>query len=409
MTEQIHQNVGEFPALIIPFLTENYWSKMWDFLEAKPELKASFTTFLLNPEKLIFYFGKTHWAIEYVGTPNNRIINSNHELKVEVKDYRNAEYFLDEIIGIDFAGMGSFRIPLSGYHEDLFVPTNEALDILKDNGWNFAGESMIMSFNSGGFTVPENSISRIVNSFFYNTDSNGLIARNIKWLDILPLEIIDIDEDTESYNFGFWKNIEERIILDSGFKYPLPEGFQYEKLAQLNRFVELISSENTLETDITRFLSAVENQFLLKMAFFGSEVHSEKECDWQTESERKSIRPDFFITEPDGNSNIIEFKLPFLKANAVVGQANRETFNSQINSYIQQTNVYEEYFEDPNNRTYVKEKHGLDVRYPKRILVVGRRWMFDSHDWRRIQRDYRNITIRTFDDLIDGILAQLYS
>ncbi|MEY8757938.1 hypothetical protein AB9M93_26220 [Peribacillus frigoritolerans] len=268
---------------------------------------------------------------------------------------------------------------------------------------------MVMSFNSGGLVVPENSTSRIVNSFFYDTDAKGLIARNIKWLDILPLEITEVDEDTESFKLGFWENFEKQAVLDSVFKYPLPEDFQFEKLVQLNRFVELISSESTIETDITRFLSEEENQFLLKMAFFGSEVHSEKECDWQTEAERKSIRPDFFITEPNGYSNIIEFKLPGLRASAVVGQTNREAFSAQINSYIAQTNVYEEYFEDPNNRAYVKEKYGLNVRYPDRVLVVGRRWMFDTHDWKRIQRDYRNITIRTFDDLIDGVLAQLYS
>ncbi|SNS71684.1 protein of unknown function [Ekhidna lutea] len=46
--------------------------------------------------------------------------------------------------------------------------------------------------------------------------------------------------------------------------------------------------------------------------------------------------------------------------------------------------------------------------YPKRILVIGRRWNFSVDEWREIANDYRDLEIMTFDDLIDGVVAQFY-
>ncbi|MES9771577.1 Shedu anti-phage system protein SduA domain-containing protein, partial [Priestia megaterium] len=298
---------------------------------------------------------------------------------------------------------------LGGYHQDLYHPTNEAYDILFENGWNFGAQSMNIGFNAGGFVIPENRASRIINSFFYGTDEFGLVVRNIKWLDVFPLEIVDIDQETEQFKLKFWPDIETKFIEDACFEYPLPpKDYQYEKLPQINRFIELISSNKTSEPEITQFLAKPENAFMLKMMFMGMEMYDEKECAWQSDKGRKPIKPDFFITGPNGFSDIIEFKLPDLKGKAIVGKINRETFSAEINSYISQTRSYEEYFEDPNNRAYVEEKYGLKVRYPKRVLVMGRRWMLSSDEWRALENDYRNITIRTYDDLIDGVVSQLY-
>lgn len=408
MSSQDPLSLWDIAKGISEYLLENYWGKMWNVVEENPQLKERFTAFLINPEKLIFYFGKHHWAIEYVGAVRKNSFESSLNLEIEVKDYTTSENLIEDIIGIEFEGTG-FKIPLFEYNENVFLPTDEAFTILSENGWNFAAQSMYFGFNTSGLTLIPNQFSRLVNSFFYGTDNHGLVVRNIKWLDVFPLEIEDVNESTDQFKIRFWDDLQEKFIHDSLFEFPLPEEFQYEKLVQVNRFIELFSSEKTSETDITRFLEAPENQFILKMAFFGKDIHAEIQCPWQSEPERQSIRPDFFITDPNGLADIIEFKLPNLKGRAVVGRVNRETFSAEIQSYIAQTSVYEEYFEDPSNRKYVKEKHGIDVRYPNRILVLGRRWMFDVYEWKRIQHQYRNITIRTYDDLVDGILSQLYS
>ena len=91
-----------------------------------------------------------------------------------------------------------------------------------------------------------------------------------------------------------------------------------------------------------------------------------------------------------------------------MGKSNRETFSAEINAYISQTRVYREYFEDPNNRKWVKEKYNLNVRYPKRYLVVGRRFDFSNEVWKEIIDDYKDVEIITFDDLVDGVVSQFY-
>jgi|GEM_PF-6834228 len=35
--------------------------------------------------------------------------------------------------------------------------------------------------------------------------------------------------------------------------------------------------------------------------------------------------------------------------------------------------------------------------------------MLDTPDWRRLENDYRNIMIKTYDEVIDLVLSHLYS
>ncbi|NQX46615.1 DUF4263 domain-containing protein [Paenibacillus tritici] len=412
MSKDKSNNKGSLKDFVTNYgqiLMTNYWGEMWKIVESDPKLKSTIPAFLLNPEKLIFYFGKDHWAIEYVGPSTKEELDGSFKLPVEIKDYTTSDNFMDDIIGFEI-GQNDFRFPLVGeVYQDLYLPSNDAHEILLNNGWNFAAQqSMMMGFNVSGIDLMKEQYYRFVNCFFYGTDSHGLLVRNIKWLDVFPLEIIDFDEETDQFKFSCWPSLEKQAILDAHSEYPNPEGFQFERLVQLNRFVEILSSINTRETDITQFLNLPENQFILKMAFLAKDIHNEKTCDWAEEG-KKAIRPDFFITAPNGFSDIVEFKLPTLKGAPVVGRENRETFSAELSSYISQTRVYTKYFEDPRNRQHVLEEHGLKILYPNRWLVIGRRWMFDTDEWKEIENEYKGLGIRTYDDLIDGVIYQLYN
>ncbi|KAA0784666.1 DUF4263 domain-containing protein [Bacillus sp. BPN334] len=390
-------------------LMKKYWGKLWIFLEKNPDLKKNFTKFLLNPERVILYLGKTHWGVEYIGDVNSQEISSRNKADIQILDYSKGENLLTDILGIDFSKQTGPVMGLPAYNEDLIYPTNEAMDIMMGNGWNLFGQSMILGINTGGFVLQEGMCHRIVNGFFYGTNQSGLVTRNVKWLDLFPLKIDDTGVEGGALEFYLWPNLAEVIMHDVHFQYPLPSGFREEKWYSLNRFVELISSKDTSEPQITAFLAESENQFILKMAFMGKKISSECELEWQSE-ERKAIRPDFFIEGSNGYSDIVEFKLPNLKnINNIVGRENRETFSAEIHSYISQTRDYEYYFEDPKNREFAEKKHNINIYYPKRILVMGRRWMLDTPDWRRLENDYRNIMIKTYDEVIDLVLSHLYS
>ncbi|HBB6756117.1 TPA: DUF4263 domain-containing protein, partial [Citrobacter freundii] len=174
-----------------------------------------------------------------------------------------------------------------------------------------------------------------------------------------------------------------------------------------NKFIEKWGNVKSSEPEITSFLSEVENEFILTMKFGATAIHSEVTCEWQSE-QRPSIRPDFFVVQPNGYADIVEFKLPTIDKSFVVGSKNRETFSAWLNSYISQTRVYSTYFDDPNNRRWFEDKYGFKVLKPRRWLVIGRRHDFDSDVWREIMLDYRDLEILTFDDLIDGVVTQFY-
>ncbi|KVF18807.1 hypothetical protein WJ07_25035 [Burkholderia vietnamiensis] len=143
------------------------------------------------------------------------------------------------------------------------------------------------------------------------------------------------------------------------------------------------------------------------MRFGAQSARAELLCEWQSE-ERKAIKPDFFVVQSNGYADIVEFKLPDIGKKTVTGSENREAFAAWLNSYIAQTRVYATYFDDPNNRRWFEEKYGFKVYKPRRWLIVGRRSDFTSEIWREIISDYRDLEILTFDDLIDGVVAQFY-
>lgn len=187
----------------------------------------------------------------------------------------------------------------------------------------------------------------------------------------------------------------------------MPDDYKFIQLPKINRFIEIWGNSQSTEPDITSHLSKEENKFILTMKFGAKDVFSELTCEWQSE-ERNNIRPDFFVVQPNGYADIVEFKLPEIDKEFVVGSKNRETFSSWLNSYISQTRVYATYFDDPNNRRWFESKFGFKVHKPRRWLVVGRRSDFDSDVWREIMSDHRDLEIITFDDLIDGVVVQFY-
>lgn len=387
-----------------------YWGPMERELKVHPELKKTIPTFLVNPEKLTFYVGKTHFGLEYYGPITKDVPNDRGRLDVSVFDYRETENLIDEIIGINYddSTAKNLRLHLPEISHDLYCPTNKAHDAMLANGWNFAAQDMFLMLNCPGFSLEPNRFARIIDSYFYDADNNRLKVRHVKWLDLFPCQHkLNVDDEHDSMGISFFQNPEKQAQSDARVTLRQPPNYQIDKLRQLNRFVEIAFSIDTSEPEITTFLAAQENQFIIKMAFFAKAIYPQKKCQW-AEAGKKAIKPDFFTEQPNGFSDIVEFKLPDFGGSATTGSENRETFSAKLSAYVAQTRVYEEYFEDPRNKSYVAEQHGITVQYPRRFLVVGRRWMFSTDDWKKIQNDSRNLTIITYDDLIDGVRGQLY-
>jgi hypothetical protein len=178
-------------------------------------------------------------------------------------------------------------------------------------------------------------------------------------------------------------------------QFPRPKLFQNERQALLNRFRELILRPNVSEPQITSWLAEPANEFILKMAIPAVLLVAEKKCVWISDPSRKPLKPDFFAVRANGFADIVEFKLPELKGSAVVGKVNRETFSAEVSSCVAQTHFYKEYFSETANRNHVAKKYGIDAHYPKRFLIMGRRWQFDSAVWRSVGSQFPDLTILT--------------
>jgi hypothetical protein len=397
--------MNEFVKSVANEIMKRYYGKMFQILKKEPALLNDFTGFLLNPEKLIFYLGKNHLGIEYIGPERISELKTTGTLEYKTFDYTESDNLLKEIVGFQEDSTTNLTLPLISISEDLIIPTNRAVDKLVELNWNFIAQNYIMSFNCGIPKPEDGRFSRIINSFFFDADDNGLKTRHIKWLDFIPIKCDLISENYEILlDFSYYDDLLEH---DLSYIYPVPKDYKYSKLAKLNRFVEFFGNKLNKEPEITHFLSQKENEFILSMFFSATSIHPQLLCKWQSE-DKDAIQPDFFIEKSNGYADIVEFKLPYLKGNSIVGRSNRETFSAEINSYISQTRKYSTYFDDPNNRTWFAEKYNIKVYKPKRYLIVGRRSDFDNNDWQEIIADYKDIEIYTYDDLLDGVVVQFY-
>lgn len=384
-----------------------YWAPLYKAVKANPRLLETFPGFLLKPEKLIYYLGRHHIGIEYIGPERLSALSKEGTLEAQVLDYAIEDCnLLQEIIGFDY-GKGAIAMPLPQITEDLVLPTNFGADELERLKWNWTAQGMILGFNTGGVEAPVGQFTRLINARFFDaTPEGGLKTRHIKWLDLIPCKYDDSKADLDSFSISL-DIYRELAEIDITAKYAIPADFRLERLQKMNRFVEFIGDKRNSEPDITRFLANDDLRFALKMRFAAKDVFSECVCEWHN-TNRKPIKPDFFVVGADGYADIVEFKLPEIHGSTVVGTENRETFSAALNSYVSQTRVYREYFDDPNNRTYVKKKYGFDVYKPKRHLIIGRRWNFDNSNWRAIAADFSELTIHTYDDFIDGVVMQFY-
>ncbi len=405
--QEPHKTIEPLVDLVIEEIRKNYWYPLWKYLEDKPELTKTFPAFLLNPEQIIMYVGKTHIGIEYWGPERVEKLKLRGETYVRYHDYGESnENLFENIVGFKYDSTVPFNVPLLPLNEDLIIPTNKGIDKLFELKWNFAGQNSIFGINFPAPLIPKGQFTRIINGLFFDANESGLLTRHIKWIDFMPIQYDDSDSEVDKISFDF-SPYHRLVEHDANYIYPVPDDYKYSKLPKLNRFIELWGNKTTLESDITIFLASSDNSFILSMRFGATEIFSELKCDWQSES-RDSIRPDFFVLQPNGYADIVEFKLPNLKNNPLVGRNNRESFSAEISSYVSQTRVYSTFFDDPNNRQWFEDKYGFKVYKPRRYLVIGRRSDFNSDEWREIKADYQNLEIMSYDDLVDGVVAQFY-
>ena len=76
---------------------------------------------------------------------------------------------------------------------------------------------------------------RIINGMFFDSNSNGLVTRRIKWLDFFPIKFTDKGE-TFSIEFKL-EYMQKFIKNDAHYEFPMPKEFRNIQLPKINRFM----------------------------------------------------------------------------------------------------------------------------------------------------------------------------
>jgi hypothetical protein len=396
-------------AIVNNYLSE-YWDALLNLITKDSETMAHFPYYVANPSKIILYLGKTHLAIEYI---DNGEKTSSTDLQIEVREYLDEQDLFQHIVSFQYDGNANIKFPLVQVVEHILAPTLKAEEILFNSGWDLDAQmrhqSSAFFLNIRGFEFVPHQFASLRDCMFYGTDKSGLIVRHVKWLDVFPIEVIDDPTSSEKQiAITKWPHREDLARIAASYRPPELEKSQMEKLVILNRFIELFNTTDVKETAITSFLTKAENRFILQIAFNAKDFFAERKLNWLTDPNREPIKPDFFVTQRNGFSDIVDFKLPTLKHTPIVGTENRETFNAQIHSYVAQVRTYMTYFEDSIHRSHAENTFGIKVRYPQTTIVIGRRSLFDDEVWKEIERSYQDFYIKTYDDIVDSVTGIVY-
>ena len=208
-------------------------------------------------------------------------------------------------------------------------------------------------------------------------------------------DLIDIFQTfTEESGKGHvLKNVYEKLLtrIDELERVKIHLEKQKSKVPELKRkiveFKKLLENSDVNELKIHKFLK--DNTWM-----FGTEytkiVKSEKNMTIKS-------RTDFLLKRFDGYFDILELKSP--KCKLFTGYRNKKTISKDLKNAISQIMIYL-----ADARTYylsIKDQSGIDIYFPKGIIVIGRRKKEDAELLKIHNEFLHNIEIWTYDDLLD--------
>ena len=377
--------------------------------------------FLINPKTITFYWFDEHVAISFEG--DERVKCLSEWVQPEFihrnlfSEHRHTFVF-SAATGLDLnksteqnevqvnVSLGIISGAVSGRG---FLFTGSVLKELLELGWRietFNTAGVILGFQE--YAIPKGSYFSFQNIFVcHECAGEGVSIHHIKWLEVIPYRL-GFDSNGEINDISASSSLLSRAAKSAvEKKFFVPTTYEQVKFDAVNRFVELWGRRSTKETAITRFFEDESHKFILTMHFGAKDVYPELSCS-KVEKGKEAIRPDFFIEKSSGVCDIVEFKLPRLTSPIVVGLNNRRRFSSWFGAHLAQAQAYRRYFSDPRHRANVEKRHGITVEIPTVTIVIGRRHDVNNAEIRQLLLEYQGVSVISYDELVDGAVAQLY-
>lgn len=330
-------------------------------------------------------------AVEYVGP---EILDEDRfQIAGVYQPYQSPLEFLN----IDLSHLKTLSLAVNENVENMSFFLGDSISYLCDYFYDITQmPSELIQVNGYlNFEAPSKPIY-ISNTTFFWTDRDGALKiRHIDFLEIFPSINGDIVYHDE-------KSLEHFMNFLIGHRVP---GYKIELHKKLNEFIELINLPNINEPAITKFLEV--NPEILQISFGANRLNSQVKFEWQYQTEKPDLKPDFLIERMDGFCDILEFKLPKLKSEPIVGSTVREHPSFEIDSAIAQIDQYDEWCSQEINRQWLEKNKNIKILCPIKYLIIGHSKKFNPQDRQKI-RSTRNIVVFTYDEFIEMARYQIY-
>lgn len=379
-------------------LNDFTFRKIYDFLQKHPEIRSTLNPAFPFPKEIRFGLLKEYFVVEYVGPEQQE------------EDYFRATCdFYDNIfdfLKVDISHLDYKTIPMQN------IPYLGILDEIENRVENinfFMGDSIDFLCNySYKFFPDENACLGCVldlenaqkpfyisNSTFFWTDKVGnLKVRRVDFMEVWPVRN------------NYWVySTQPNKLADLILACPVPS-YDIKLHQKLNKFIELVGDLSKGETQITQFIE--DNPEILQLGLGVTDLNSQILLEWQYPSEKPNLKPDFMPVGFDGYADILDFKLPNLKSQPIVGSITRSHPSFEIDNALAQIDEYEEWCSQEINQQWLLKTKNIKVKYPRKYLVIGHSKDF-SADNRQKLRKRREAIIMTYDELITIARSQLYT
>lgn len=408
----------KFTELIQKFIMEIILVGIRSRASESDQYLANIPGFLLSPKTITVHWFRDHLALSYEGNESSKDLDSAPSPEFIHRFHLNEvnTYLFSSVLEVDLPKIMEDN-PLNSEINLATISSaprgllfcDSTFSELLDKGWQMGvsnSSGVILNFSESA--IPKNKFYNFQNVFISTRSANQDIATHrIKWLDVIPHDLI-LNPQGKLTNIRASPSVLEQLLNIYGLKkYFIPATYQQKKLDIINKFVELWGNNLTKEIDITRFLEKDEHKFLITMHFGARNIYPEKSCP-KLENQTKSIRPDFFVEKTNNTCDIVEFKLPRVSSSLIVGKPNQRRFSAWFSAYLGQAEAYMEHFKDARHRDDAKARHDIVVEFPSVTIVIGRRHDINNFEMRSLLSRRNRINVISYDELIDGVVAQLY-
>ncbi len=171
--------------------------------------------------------------------------------------------------------------------------------------------------------------------------------------------------------------------------------------AAVDELESLINNPKTKEQDLQDFFER-NPEFILNDEYKKAHPHIVL-----SKNDGESLIPDFVLEPIDQNylCDLLDLKLP--SAQIFVLKKSRMRFSAAVHEACAQLREYNLYFDEEKNRRAVYEKYSLWAYKPRMFVIIGRRGNVSAIDVRKMETDFPNLYLRTYDDIISRMKARI--